>query len=72
MQNTTNTFDYHVDKFADIEILRYRVTGFEALSLQQKQLIYHLSEAAQEGRDILFDQHYEHNLCIRRTLEAIY
>ena len=65
-------FEYTVDKFADIEILRYQVPGFEDLSLQQKELIYYLSEAALEGRDILYDQHNKHNLIIRRTLEGIY
>ena len=61
-----------VDKFADLEILRYQVPGFESLSLKQKQLLYHLSEAALMGRDILFDQNGRYNLAIRRTLEAIY
>ncbi|MDR0687427.1 MAG: dipeptidyl peptidase 3 [Prevotellaceae bacterium] len=65
-------FSYPVERFADVEILRYRVPGFEALSLQQKKLVYYLSQAAIEGRDILFDQHGKHNLTIRRTLEAIY
>jgi dipeptidyl-peptidase III len=65
-------FKYSVDKFADIEILRYRVPDFEKLSLKQKEMIYYLSEAALEGRDILYDQNNKHNLCIRRTLEAIY
>ncbi|MFW5754101.1 MAG: dipeptidyl-peptidase 3 family protein, partial [Marinilabiliaceae bacterium] len=52
--------------------LRYPVTGFEELPLQQKKLIYYLSQAAIEGRDMLFDQNFKHNLVIRRTLEAIY
>ena len=52
-----STFQYKVDRFADIEILRYPVPGFNALSLQQKELIYYLSQAALEGRDILYDQH---------------
>ena len=67
-----DTFEYTADKFADIEILRYQVHGFEDLSLQQKELIYYLSEAALEGRDILYDQHNKYNLTIRRTLEGIY
>lgn len=67
-----NEFQYTVDRFADLEILRYQVPGFENLSLQQKQFIYHLSEAALMGRDILFDQNCRYNLSIRRTLEAIY
>jgi dipeptidyl-peptidase III len=65
-------FKYTVDKFADIEILRYRVPEFENLNLKQKKLIYFLTEAALEGRDILFDQNNRNNLCIRRTLEAIH
>lgn len=65
-------FCYHVDRFADIEVLRYQVPGFENLSLQQKKLIYYLSEAAIEGRDILYDQNNKYNLTIRKTLEAIF
>ena len=61
-----------MDRFADLQILRYQVPGFDELSLQQKKLIYFLSEAAQSGRDILFDQNGKYNLRIRRTLEAIY
>jgi dipeptidyl-peptidase-3 len=64
--------DYTVDRFADIEVLRYGVPGFESLSLKQKQLLYHLSEAALMGRDILFDQNNRYNLAIRRALEAVY
>lgn len=67
-----SNFEYSVDRFADIEILRYQVHGFDDLTLQQKELIYYLSEAALEGRDILYDQHNKYNLTIRRTLEAIY
>ena len=65
-------FMYEVDEFADLQILRYQVPGFEELSLQQKELIYYLSMAAAEGRDILYDQNNRYNLAIRRTLEAIY
>jgi len=68
----TKDFRYSVDKFADIEILRYRVPDFEKLSLKQKEMIYYLNQAALEGRDILYDQNNKYNLCIRRTLEAIY
>ncbi|MDR0393799.1 MAG: dipeptidyl peptidase 3 [Tannerella sp.] len=68
----TEETGYTVDRFADIEILRYDVPGFESLSLRQKQLLYHLSEAALMGRDILFDQNNRYNLAIRRSLEAIY
>ena len=69
---TSASFAYSVDRFADIEILRYRVPGFETLPLQQKELVYFLSEAAHAGRDILFDQNGKWNLTIRHTLEAIY
>ena len=65
-------FNYTVDRFADIEILRYRVPDFEKLSLKQKELIYYLNQAALEGRDILYDQNNKYNLLVRRTLEAIY
>ena len=71
-KGSSKAFNYMVDKFADLEILRYQVPGFESLSLKQKQLLYHLSEAALMGRDILFDQNGRYNLAIRRTLEAIY
>lgn len=69
---TADDFTYHVEKFADLEILRYQVPGFEELSLQQRTLLYYLSQAALEGRDILFDQNCKYNLQIRRTLEAVY
>ena len=65
-------FDYHVDRFADIEVLRYKVPDFESLTIKQKKLIYYLSEAAIEGRDILYDQNNKYNLTIRKTLEAIF
>ena len=65
-------FDYTVEQFADLQILRYRVPGFENLSLQQKELVYYLTEASLQGRDILFDQNGKYNLRIRRTLEAVY
>lgn len=67
-----DNFNYSVEHFADLEILRYQVPGFEELTPQQKEMIYYLSQAAIEGRDILYDQNCKHNLCIRRTLEAIY
>ncbi|GAB6012432.1 dipeptidyl-peptidase 3 family protein [Viscerimonas tarda] len=67
-----NEFVYEVDAFADLQILRYQIPDFESLSLQQKEMIYYLSQAAIEGRDILFDQNGRYNLAIRRTLEAIY
>ena len=65
-------FDYKVERFADLEILRYEVTGFDELTLDQKKLIYYLQEAALQGRDILFDQNGKWNLAIRKTLETVY
>ena len=65
-------FDYHVDRFADIEVLRYEVPEFDRLSLNQKKMIYYLSQAAQAGRDIIWDQNGRYNLQIRKLLENIY
>lgn len=64
-------FIFQTEQFADIRILRYQIPGFESLSLQQKELLYYLYEAAQAGRDIIWDQNYKHNLLIRKTLEQI-
>mgnify|MGYP002623428204 CR=1 FL=1 len=64
--------NYSVEKFYDLEILRYDVPDFNQLTLQQKQLVYYLTEAALQGRDILYDQNCKYNLAIRRTLEAVY
>ena len=64
--------EYTVEQFADLQILRYDVPGFEKLSLKQKELVYYLTQAALQGRDILFDQNGKYNLTIRKTLEAIY
>ena len=66
------TFNYTVDKFYDLEILRYQVPEFDSLTLQQKTLVYHLTEAALHGRDILYDQNGRYNLRIRRALETLY
>ena len=65
-------FEYVVDRFADVEILRYRVPGFEDLSLDQKQLVYWLTEAALAGRDMMWDQNCRHNLPVRNLVEAVY
>ncbi|MBQ2490548.1 MAG: dihydrofolate reductase [Muribaculaceae bacterium] len=65
-------FNYNVDRFADIEVLRYQVPGFDELSLNQKKLVYYLTEAAQQGRDILTDQNGKYNLQIRQLVEAVY
>ncbi|MDE7381870.1 MAG: dipeptidyl peptidase 3 [Muribaculaceae bacterium] len=65
-------FNYHVDNFADIEVLRYEVPEFSDLSLNQKKMLYYLSQAAQSGRDITWDQNGRYNLKIRHLLENIY
>ena len=70
--STQENFNYIVEQFADLQLLRYRVTGFENLSLRQKELVYYLSQAALEGRDILFDQNGKYNLRIRKLLEVVY
>lgn len=67
-----STFQYTVEKFADVEILRYYVPGFKSLSLKQKELIYYLNQAALEGRDILWDQKNRYNLSIRHLCESLY
>ncbi|MVX35568.1 dipeptidyl-peptidase 3 family protein [Myroides sp. LoEW2-1] len=73
-QDTTEVaeFKYSVDKFADIEVLRYQIPGWEDLTLKEKELVYYLSQAGYVGRDIMWDQNYKHNLKIRKALENIY
>ena len=70
--NTADNFKYADEQFADLQMLRYKVQGFEDLTLKQKELVYYLSEAALEGRDILFDQNGKYNLTIRKMLETVY
>ena len=65
-------FQWVVDRFDDIRVLKYQVPEFDSLSLNDKLLVYYLGQAALCGRDILFDQNGKYNLRIRRTLEAIY
>jgi len=72
LANASAEFNYKVDRFADIEVLRYQVTDFDKLTPSQKKQIYYLTEAALYGRDILTDQNGKYNLAIRTTLEAIY
>ncbi len=70
--NTNNgKFEVECDRFADLQVLRYEINGFDELSAQQKELAYYLYEAANAGRDIIYDQKYKHNLTIRKTLEAL-
>ena len=65
-------FHYQNERFADLQLLRYRLTGFENLSVSQKKLVYYLSKATLYGRDITFDQFGKYNLRIRKMLEAVY
>ena len=67
-----NKFSYFSEQFADLKILRYQIPGFDELSLDQKKLVYYLSQAGLAGRDIMYDQNYRHNLKIRKALENIY
>jgi len=69
--NEAPTYEISVDRFGDFEVLRYEVPGFDELSLKQKKLVYYLSQAALAGRDIIYDQNYEHNLRIRKMLAAV-
>lgn len=70
-KNEEAEFKYSIDEFADIEVLRYQIPGWDGLSFQQKEYIYHLSEAAKAGRDITWDQYFKYNLEIRHVLENI-
>ena len=71
MEMNKDNFKYQAEQFADLGILRYKVPGFNELSLKEKEFVYYLYEAALSGRDIFYDQNYKHNLEIRRTLETI-
>ena len=71
-ESAGDEFEYNDERFADLQMLRYRVDGFDELTLKQKTFIYYLQEAALWGRDILWDQNGKYNLRIRKTLEAIY
>lgn len=64
-------FKVQTEQFADLAILRYRIPGFEELTLKQKELVYYLYEAALAGRDIIYDQNYKYNLTVRKTLESV-
>lgn len=67
-----DNFEWTIDRFDDIKVMRFKVPGFEQLPLDEKLLVYYLHEAALCGRDIIYDQNFRHNLMVRRTLEAIY
>jgi dipeptidyl-peptidase III len=69
---TSSDFNYNVEQFADLRILRYQIPSWEGLSLKEQQLVYYLTQAGLQGRDIMWDQNYRHNLKIRKALETIY
>lgn len=71
-QKTEVAFDYNVEQFADIKVLRYKVPGWDNLSLEKQKLVYYLTQAGLAGRDIMWDQNYRHNLSIRQALENVY
>jgi len=70
-QEHSSDFKYTADRFADLRVIRYQVPGFDELSLQQKELLYYLYEAALSGRDIMYDQNFRYNLQLRKTFEAV-
>ena len=67
-----SAFDYNVEQFADVKILRYQIPGWENLTLKEQKLVYYLTQAGIAGRDIIWDQNYRHNLTIRKALENVY
>ena len=69
---TPENFDYNVTQFEDIKILRYQIPSWDNLTLKEQKLVYYLTQAGLEGRDIIWDQNYRHNLAIRKALEQIY
>ena len=71
-KSTITDFDYIVEQFADIKVLRYQIHGFDALTLKEQKLVYYLTQAGLSGRDIMWDQNYRHNLTIRKALENVY
>ncbi|WP_233194533.1 dipeptidyl peptidase 3 [Aquimarina sp. I32.4] len=71
-EKTVQKFDYVVEQFADIKVLRYQIPGWENLTLKEQKLVYYLTQAGLSGRDIMWDQNYRYNLTIRKALEKIY
>src|SRR5690554_4751275 len=68
----TTDFDYTVEQFNDVKVLRYQIPGWEELTLKEQKLVYYLTQAGLAGRDIMWDQNYRHNLTIRKALENVY
>ncbi|MDG4716397.1 dipeptidyl-peptidase 3 family protein [Winogradskyella marincola] len=71
-EKVAGEFDFNVEQFADIKILRYQISGWDNLSLKEQKLVYYLTQAGLAGRDIMWDQNYRHNLKIRKALENVY
>ena len=72
IEMSSENFDYKVEQFADIKLLRYQIPGWENLALKEQKLVYYLTQAGLSGRDIIWDQNYRHNLTIRKALENVY
>jgi dipeptidyl-peptidase-3 len=72
VKKVATDFDYTVEQFADIKVLRYQIHGFDALTLKEQKLVYYLTQAGLAGRDMMWDQNYRHNLTIRKALENVY
>jgi dipeptidyl-peptidase-3 len=72
MVSEEGKFEYNVDQFADLKILRYQINGWDELTLKEQKLVYYLTQAGLSGRDIIWDQNYRHNLTIRKALENIF
>jgi dipeptidyl-peptidase-3 len=68
---TEENFQYLAEQFADLKLIRYRIPGWDQLTLKQKEYVYYLYEAGLSGRDIIWDQNYRHNIAIRKALEGI-
>ena len=68
---TTGNFEYLSEQFSDIKIIRYKIGGFDELTIQQKELVYYLYQVSLSGRDIIYDQNYKYNLVIRKALENV-
>ena len=70
--SSEDDFEYKIDEFADLKVIRYQIPGWDELTLKEKKLVYYLTQAGLSGRDIMYDQNYRHNLAIRSALENIY
>ena len=70
--SSEDDFEYKIDEFADLKVIRYQIPGWDELTLKEKKLVYYLTQAGLSGRDIMYDQNYRHNLAVRSALENIY